>query len=1041
MHRSPKGGASGVVAVIALTVLRATTAWSMPAPTALVFIDPTPAKLAIVTTATANVRLDAACSVDTSTLAVSFNGTTIPATNFLPFSACTNGRKQSQTATVSLALPNSTITGGPTSLTAGDSATYSGTTSGGDGLNWNFDGGAPGVSGNSVTATFHAAGNFTVRLQATKSQNLAASAMDTGNLVSVQRPFSSADPTPDTRQVAVAMPPNIDYENFETAQTHPLRLSNSGNALYAVNTVEGRLSVFDIAGDGSLSLAGDVAVGLEPVSAAVRPGTNEVWVVNHLSDSVSVVDAATRTVIDTIQVGDEPTDVAFASGKAFVTLAGNQDRVTVYNASTRALITTIDLFGDDPRALAVNATGTEVYAVVLESGNQTTTLFTALVTNGGGPPAPNPPRSASLGPAPAVGLIVKFNTTNNRWEDEVGDNWTTKVNFTLPDNDLFVIGATAATPTVIRTVSHVGTALFDVSVNPSNGELWVPNTEARNVVRFEPNLRGHLVQTRVSKVNSVSGAVTTLDLNSHINYNVTPGPPAEIANSLAIPVSGTFDSSGATYYVAAFGSQKVGAVNTSSGAISLINVGNGPSGLALNEADQRLYVLNRFDNTISIVDTSANTEIDRIGVAGAASFDPSPDVIKVGRKFLYDGQISSGHGDVACASCHLFGNFDNLAWELGNPQGSFLAFTDAPWVNFAPLGPSTSGFDPQKGPMTTQTLRGLENLEPFHWRGDRQNFQAFNQAFINLMGRATQVSSADMDAFTDFIKTVRFPPNPFRNLDDTMPSSMTVPSQSGGGATATGNPNNGSTIFANNLLDANTFSCATCHQLPEGTTRNLFNGNAEGESQDFKIPHLRNMYEKVGFTVIRPNLQSGNASNIGLSPQKKGFGFLHDGSVSLTEFLAASVFTSTTQQERDLFAFLLAFPTETVPAVGRQQTVTSANKNNSTVISTITTLIAEAGAGSCDVIVKGTIGNVAKGYVYDAPTDRFIPDAAQEATMTEAALRGSVQSGDTITYMGVPPGAGVRMGIDRDRDQWRDRDEIALGFDPANPNSNPWQAP
>jgi hypothetical protein len=45
--------------------------------------------------------------------------------------------------------------------------------------------------------------------------------------------------------------------------------------------------------------------------------------------------------------------------------------------------------------------------------------------------------------------------------------------------------------------------------------------------------------------------------------------------------------------------------------------------------------------------------------------------------------------------------------------------------------------------------------------------------------------------------------------------------------------------------------------------------------------------------------------------------------------------------------------------------------------------------------------------------------------------------GEAITYLGVPPGAGVRMGIDRDRDGYRDRYEIALGSDPANPNSIP----
>src|SRR4029453_19560316 len=98
--------------------------------------------------------------------------------------------------------------------------------------------------------------------------------------------------------------------------------------------------------------------------------------------------------------------------------AGNQGRGKGDNPSTGGLLTRLNIgdgvtnFGDDPRALAANAAGTEVYAVMLESGNQSTTLFEDLVSAGGGPPAPNPPRSGSLGPAPAVGLIVEFNGSN-----------------------------------------------------------------------------------------------------------------------------------------------------------------------------------------------------------------------------------------------------------------------------------------------------------------------------------------------------------------------------------------------------------------------------------------------------------------------------------------------------------------------------------------------------------------------------------------------------------------------------------------------------
>lgn len=63
---------------------------------------------------------------------------------------------------------------------------------------------------------------------------------------------------------------------------------------------------------------------------------------------------------------------------------------------------------------------------------------------------------------------------------------------------------------------------------------------------------------------------------------------------------------------------------------------------------------------------------------------------------------------------------------------------------------------PMKGPMTTQTLKGSKNLDPFHWRGDRSGFNAFNPAFSTLLGGA-QLSAADMDAFREFVETMSRP--------------------------------------------------------------------------------------------------------------------------------------------------------------------------------------------------------------------------------------------------------------------------------------------
>ena len=48
--------------------------------------------------------------------------------------------------------------------------------------------------------------------------------------------------------------------------------------------------------------------------------------------------------------------------------------------------------------------------------------------------------------------------------------------------------------------------------------------------------------------------------------------------------------------------------------------------------------------------------------------NPEPHSVTPGRRFLYVAAFSSAHGDSACASCHVFGDFDSLAWDLGNPD-------------------------------------------------------------------------------------------------------------------------------------------------------------------------------------------------------------------------------------------------------------------------------------------------------------------------------------------------------------------------------------
>src|SRR5207244_11245011 len=89
-----------------------------------------------------------------------------------------------------------------------------------------------------------------------------------------------------------------DFAHFETGHVHPIAMTPDGTRVLVVNTPDNRLSVFDVTGATPVRI-GEVPVGLEPVAVSARTNS-EAWVVNTLSDDVSVVDLTTLSVRATI---------------------------------------------------------------------------------------------------------------------------------------------------------------------------------------------------------------------------------------------------------------------------------------------------------------------------------------------------------------------------------------------------------------------------------------------------------------------------------------------------------------------------------------------------------------------------------------------------------------------------------------------------------------------------------------------------------------------------------------------------------------------
>jgi YVTN family beta-propeller protein len=229
------------------------------------------------------------------------------------------------------------------------------------------------------------------------------------------------------------------FTNFETEPVSPLALSADGRYLYALNTADDRLEIFDAQGETLRSL-GETTVGLRPVALALCG--NDAWVVNHLSDSVSVVDVSNPgrpRVVHTLQVGDEPRGIVISGPKhdqVFVATARREENLTpgidraeiwIFEAARpEAPAKILTLFGSKPRALAASADGRYVYAAVFLSGNGTTTVSGEDAVRLGRTPRmyiDSVPYSA----IPKQGAIVQ--RTGHGWRDYQNRDWTAAVSF------------------------------------------------------------------------------------------------------------------------------------------------------------------------------------------------------------------------------------------------------------------------------------------------------------------------------------------------------------------------------------------------------------------------------------------------------------------------------------------------------------------------------------------------------------------------------------------------------------------------------------
>jgi YVTN family beta-propeller protein len=696
------------------------------------------------------------------------------------------------------------------------------------------------------------------------------------------------------------------FQLFESPQVDPIVLDPVGGRLYVVSTTSNRVHSLDPANP----LFGFVIeVGQDPASLAIRPGAGELWVSNHVSDTVSIIDIAAgsptlNTVIDTIQAidadgvttFDEPLGIAFTpdGATAYVALS-SRNQVAVIDAATRTITTRLNIRAQEPRALAVR--NGLLYVAAFEGGNQSETGACQTENNA------NP--QCTLG----QGDLTAFATNPNL----PGEAKNIVIDAANPDRDLFVFRTD--TNAEVAAVTGVGTLLYGLTVNAA-GRVFITQTDARNHVNGivapagsrqdvnadgSVNLRDLANRMFTNEIAATTcttagcGAVTVTDLEG-----ASPTP----ATALATPYAIGMPADESVLIATSMGSSRVFAVNPATMAIlsrvDLGSVGGGdfgqqlPRGVAVQSteggAPHRAFVLNSGDGSVSVLDISnpsAIAEIAQYPVGTSAA----PAEVQRGR-VAFNSAFASSNGTFSCGSCHPDGNTDQLMWRIGGE-----CF----------LGGCVAGEDE---PRSTMPIRGLKNTLPLHWDGTLGDpFGGGNGAVGNGGAGGTDCSlggaDGDHDCFRDlvngslsgvmceqtpscatgpsglpgplteqeredmafFLASVSYSPARGRRIDDTLSTPgdpVPVPNGDGTPSASVANAFTGFQDFFTNqgglVNDPDTCadSTAGCHVLP------LTAGTNSSTLQGFDVPTMRGMTDRflqfsLGITNVRDILLLANA--------------------------------------------------------------------------------------------------------------------------------------------------------------------------------------
>ena len=780
------------------------------------------------------------------------------------------------------------------------------------------------------------------------------------------------------------LPPNArpgqGSQLFTSPQANPVALSCDGELVYVANTTSGTLSIIETAGTNRF--VAEIAVGLDPVGVAVRPKLDcddaledeQVFVTNHVSDSIAVVSRSTATVLQVIQEldgdgvtrTDEPVGVVFASrDEAYVTLDDANEVVKLtpdaggnWAIAERSTDAGNQVFtAQAPRALA--AGGGRIVVASFESGNQSEFPSCGAFD----PPifVPGDPNDEGCQFPLHIGTLLMFASSPNIGGEVIHDG-------DLPDRDVFVYDSTLGA--VGSPVEGVGTLLYGVASVGSR--VWVTNTDARNKLDGLTALGNRMFDNRLAIIDCDGSGCS---LTANVDLDARAGVPVPTPYGIAA------DENGQVLVVSVAGSDGQPGIPSDAGTdipglitldsdgnvLGAVQTGAIPQGVALasdaNGDAATAYVLNTVDSTMSVVDVStpaAPTVVNTISVGS----DPTSAEVRAGR-IAFSAARASTSGTFSCESCHPNGNIDQILWTIN--------------TDLAP-GDPCGGADVCPEPRSTMPIRGLRDTLPLHWAGNladpfsglgvggpedpvapdcdisvvgengciRHLVDASLSGVMcdpgscpvgpaGLPGALTDQERNDMAAF---MGAVSFPPSPTRRPTDVLSAS------------ALQGADDFFTDQGGNLLATCADSTSGCHSLPLTVSTN------SATVGGFDAPSIRGLWDRS--ITFSNGLTSSEEQLTAQGFDPKPGGMSEFGSLAAT---FPTLFTvGYNVPVDDIWSFINEMSVGLPGLTGRQIVLTAANANDPSVAARLAQMEAAADEGRVSAVARV----VKSTYVFDA---------------------------------------------------------------------------